>query len=517
VKLRRAALGAAIIISVGAAGAAGTVIAHSAPGAAKVTCLPSGSSYTHLRMPTPLATAGSLPSGASVPFFAQALNGAQCVPGATIWLAELSNVSSDTLSIPASQCGGQSELGTSPVACTTDSTGKVAMTYTVPTTVPPSGTFELAAVNSITHPTIDAIEWYLYELIYQFSTSPIAPNASLTGGQTVPETLTVSGVGGTPEKGFLVDLSLTSTASLPGTVMVGTTQLTSTPQGFLTDSNGNIQMTYLSPPTLPTTGIDTIHATSDTTSNPAVTMTASYDFAASDPVISVGDQAQVEGDAQPHIFANFDVTLSAPQSVPVSVQYITVCGIGDKTCMEDYLQTLKPHTLTIPAGATSAEISVKIYSYPADEPYNEGYFVQLLKPSTGVLGRSLGQGTILADDETTLNPILYIGDTGVVCGVAGNQTAYFTITLSSPETAPVTFNYASQDGSAIGGTDYDPVSGVATIPTGSTSVVIPVTILPNPVPGSGPKTYMLNITNPSAGTTIERPTGVGTILNWDGM
>jgi hypothetical protein len=212
------------------------------------------------------------------------------------------------------------------------------------------------------------------------------------------------------------------------------------------------------------------------------------------------------------------VTLNAPQTNTVSVKYITVCGIGDKTCKEDYLQSLEPtpHTVTFSPGQVSKRINLKMYSYPASEPYNEGFFIQLLNPTSGVLGRSMAQGTLLGDDETSLAPILYVGDTSVVCGTSGSQFAVFTVTLSSPETSDVTFNYASQDGSALAGTDYFPVTGVATIPAGSTSFHIQLTILPHTTAASA-KTYMMNITNPSAGTTIERPTGVGTILNWAGL
>src|SRR5580700_6820653 len=139
-------------------------------------------------------------------------------------------------------------------------------------------------------------------------------------------------------------------------------------------------MTYTVPATPPTSGIDTIVAQSDLNQYPAITATTSYDFSATDPMISVGDEAQVEGDAAPDILAEFDVTLSAPQTSTVTVKYLTVCGIGDKTCKEDYLQVLEPspHTVTFSPGQTSKEIIIKMYSYPASEPYNEGLFIQLL-------------------------------------------------------------------------------------------------------------------------------------------
>jgi len=526
---RRLAFAAAVtIVAAGVAGVAGSAVARSAPGVtnAAAPCTTPGSQYTHVRMnPAPIALAGSLQASQTVTWFAEALDGTLCVPDATIWMQDLSDVSGSVVGLPAAQCGGQSTLPAAasgrpgnPVACTTDSTGRVTMTYTTPSTIPDQGTVQITGANSNYRPNIVGTNWYLYEVIYQFSGSPIGPNGSLTAGQQVNETLQASGVGGTPAINFLVYLSFHSTAAQPGSVVVGTTPLTSTPQAFLTDSTASIQMTYTAPTSLSSSGIDTIYAQSDTNQQyPAITATTAYDFSATDPMISVGDEAQVEGDAAPDILGEFDVTLSAPQTNTVTVKYITVCGIGDKTCKEDYLQSLEPspHTVTFTPGSTSVRINIKMYSYPASEPYNEGLFIQLLNPSSGVLGRSIAQGTLLGDDETTLAPILYVGDTSVVCGASGTQFAEFTVTLSSPESSPVTFNYATQNGSAVAGTDYYAESGVATIAPGLTSYHIQVPILADNV-ASPTKTYMVNITNP-VGATIERPTGVGTILNWAGQ
>jgi Calx-beta domain len=516
---RRLAVAGAITVGIaGVGGGAGTLLAHSAASSTGASCAPAGTAYTHIRMsPGPIATAGSLTGGQSVNWFAQALDGTLCVPGATMYLFEVSSVKGDLMTVSAAQCGGKTQVTSTPIACIADSTGKVQVTYTAPTTIPDNGVNEVEAGDTPTHPHVNGIDFYLYEMIYTFSRSPIDPNGSMTAGQTQTETLQASGVAGNPEVGFKVYLSLKSTASHVGSATVGTTALTTQPKAFTTDSNGQINMTYKAPSTIPTTGIDTIFAGSGTTATPAVFQTASYDFAASDPVISIGDQAQVEGDTHPDILAEFNVTVSAPQTKAITLQYLTVCGIGDKGCKEDYLQSLEPtpRTLTIPAGQVSAKINIKMYSYVAEEPYNEGYFIQLLTPSFGVTGRELAQGTLLGDDETTTADILYIGDTAVVCGNSGTQFAEFTVTLSSPETGPVTFHYTTQDGSALAGTDYSAVSGTATIPAGDSSFHIQVPILAHPTAAST-KTFMVNISAPT-GATIERPSGVGTILNWVGQ
>jgi hypothetical protein len=432
-----------------------------------------------------------------------------------------SRVSGDLL-VPQSsaQCSGATQISINEVACTTDSTGKVYLTYTAPASLPDTGTVEVNAQNQSSHPSVSGHDWYLFEMVYQFSASPIAHSGTLAASQPVVDTLTASGVGGTPEQNDTVYLGFVSTASPAGSAKVGGTVLTSFPSAFKTDSSGQIQITYTAPATLPSSGVDTIKAGSSTSSTPNVFNATSYAFASATPMVSVGDVAQVEGDGAGSndpkgkgTYAEFNVTLSAPSTSSVTVSYITLCGVGDKTCQEDYLQTVWPktHSVTFNPGQTRAQINITIYSYSAVEAYPETYFVQLVNPSNAVLGRSVGTGTIIQDDETTSAQILYVGDTSVVRGESGTQFAEFTVTLALSLSSSVTFQYATANGTAISGTDYSPVSGTATIQPGSSSAHIQVPILPRT--SLGPTlTFTLTISNPS-GAVIERSVGTGSVLN----
>jgi hypothetical protein len=457
-------------------------------------------------MPDPIAAFGSLQAGQSSAFSAVALAGSRCVAGANINL----NLSGGpgSVAVPPNACGGANRLGGTAIACTTDSTGSVAMIFAAPSPLPDGGTVEVnAQAGSVT-----GHDWYLFEYVYRFSASPIAAGGSLAPDQQVPLTLRENGVDGTPTSSAAVYLALKSSASPGGSVLVQGVQLSSSPRAFALDSSGQIQLTYTAPSSPPSTGIDTIMAGSSTSSVPAVNSSTSYAFGSGYPTLSVGDIAQVEGDAQPHILAEFNVTLSAPQSTAVTVQYTTVCGVGDKSCGEDYLQTLPkaPRSITIPAGQVRGQINVRVYSYSAFEPYVETFFVQLANPVGAILGRSLGQGTIINDDETTTAEILYIGDVGVVRGTSGNQLAEFTVTLSSPSSGPVNFQYATQDGTAKSGIDYFAASGTATIAPGATSTHIQVPILGGSTSAT-PITFTATLGNAS-GATIERSSGTGTII-----
>ena len=206
-----------------------------------------------------------------------------------------------------------------------------------------------------------------------------------------------------------------------------------------------------------------------------------------------------DGPSEKGTFAEFNVTLSAPQTSPVTVQYLTVCGIGDKGCKEDYLQTLEPtpRSVTFAAGQVTQLIKVVFYNYPAPEPYNETMFIQLLNPSGAVLGRSFGNGTIIKDDESTSAVLLYVGDTGVVRSDSGTQFAEFSVTLALPASgSPVTFHYATSGGTAVSGIDYTAESGTATIAVGTSSAHIQVPILPDASPGAT-LTYTVTISGSS--------------------
>jgi hypothetical protein len=473
--------------------------------------------------PAPIAVFGSLQPDQSSSFFVEPLNGTRCVTGSVVYVNISSRVSGDLL-VPQSsaQCSGAAQISVNEVACTTDTTGKVYLTYTAPASLPDSGTVEVNAQNQSSHPSVSGHDWYLFEMVYQFSASPIAHSGTLAASQPILDTLTASGVGGTPEQNDTVYLSFVSTASPAGSANVGGTVLTSFPTAFKTDSSGQIQITYTAPATLPSSGVDTIKAGSSTSSTPNVFNATSYAFASATPMVSVGDVAQVEGDGAGSndpkgkgTYAEFNVTLSAPSTASVTVSYITLCGVGDKTCQEDYLQTVWPktHSVTFNPGQTRAQINITIYSYSAIEAYPETYFAQLVNPSNAVLGRSVGTGTIIQDDETTSAQILYVGDTIVVRGESGTQFAEFTVTLALSPSSPVTFQYATANGTAISGADYSPVSGTATIQQGSSSAHIQVPILPST--GLGPTlTFTLTISNPS-GAVIERSVGTGSVLNWN--
>jgi hypothetical protein len=464
----------------------------------------------------PIAPAGSLGPNQSVTFNLKVKNNGVADPGGPVYLSYNSPASGDSLTVAATQCGGVSQLGRTPVLCSANSAGQVPLTYKAPAEPPAQAVILFTAGNTATNPSISAVDHYLYATNYRFASSPIAAPGTLAANASVAVTLSAEDAADQGIPNDTVYLSFNKTSGGGSARITGGATLTSTPTLYQTSASGLIALTYTAPATLPSSGADAI-VVQDQHSSPQITNSDSYAFASSTPVISIGDATIVEGDVQPGTPADFTVTIQPVQATATTVQYITLCGIGDKGCEEDYVEVLTPATITIPAHASSAKILLRQFAYVganAGETYTEGWFIHLLNPSVGVLGRSVGEGLLLPDLENGKTKIadLYAGGAGLMPTPGSNEPMYFTVTLGAPLTSSVTFNYATSDGSALAGRDYIAASGSTSIAAGSTSAVIPVTLLDNAPPGSS-RSFTFTISNASGGVTIFTATGTGTVLS----
>lgn len=463
----------------------------------------------------PIAPAGSLGPSQAANFVLKVKNNGVADPGGTVYLAYTSGAAGDSTTVPAAQCGGTSQLGRTPLLCTANSAGQVALTYTAPAQPPAQAVVLFTAGNTANNPSVNAQDHYLYATNFRFTSSPIAKPGTLSANASVAVTLSVDDASDQGVPNGTVYLSFNPTTGGGTAKVTGGAALTRTPTLYRVNASGQIGLTYTAPAALASSGIDAIVA-QDLARSPQITNSTSYAFAASTPVISIGDSTIVEGDVKPGTPADFTVTISPVQATAVTLQYLTLCGNGDKGCEEDYIQVLKPTTITIPAHAASATILLRQFAYVganAGETYAEGWFMNIMNPSVGVVGRSVGEGLLLPDLEngkTTVDD-LYAGGAGLVPTPGQSEPIYFTVTLGGPLTSAVSFNYATANGSAIAGTDYTAASGSASIAAGKTSVVIPVTLLGNAPPASN-KTFTFTISNASGGITIYTASGAGTVL-----
>ena len=117
----------------------------------------------------------------------------------------------------------------------------------------------------------------------------------------------------------------------------------------------------------------------------------------------------------------------------------------------------------------------------------------------------------------TATPAIAVVGFTAMASTSGTTTGNFIVNLSNTSTSTVTVDYATANGTAVAGTNYQATSGTLTFAPGVTSATVPVTILASSAT-SGNSTVLLNLSNPvnstltttSATGTITYGTGTGT-------
>ena len=165
----------------------------------------------------------------------------------------------------------------------------------------------------------------------------------------------------------------------------------------------------------------------------------------SPPRLSIDDVTVEEG-----VRADFEVTLSAQSSLPVTVQYATVDG----TAIDGSDYTATSGTLTFSPGTKTRTIRVSTREDQAKEP-TENFTVELSNAEGATIGTGTGTGTgTITDDDEAALPSLRIEDTTVTEGGA----ASFTVKLSVESEDTVTVGFYTSDGTARAGSDYTAIT-----------------------------------------------------------
>ncbi len=106
-------------------------------------------------------------------------------------------------------------------------------------------------------------------------------------------------------------------------------------------------------------------------------------------------------------------------------------------------------------------------------------------------------------------PTLAIANTSVTAKTSGTTNALFPVTLSAASAAPVTVHYATTDGTAKAGANYQAASGTLTFAPGQTRQTISVPVAPESKPGPD-LTFSVQLSGPS-GATLGTSRAVATI------
>ena len=167
------------------------------------------------------------------------------------------------------------------------------------------------------------------------------------------------------------------------------------------------------------------------------------------PTLSVSGATGEEGGE-----AVFAVTLAGTTSLTVSVRYSTLEGTA--RAETDY--GTSTGSLTFAPGETSRTVSVALRDDVTDEP-DETFYLQLRSPVNATVVTDTGTGTIRDNDaEPSLS----------VTGGSGEEggTAAFKVALSGATDRDITVEYATSDGTAHAGDDYEAARGTLRFPRG---------------------------------------------------
>jgi ELWxxDGT repeat protein len=206
--------------------------------------------------------------------------------------------------------------------------------------------------------------------------------------------------------------------------------------------------------------------------------------------VSISDVTLSEGNAGSST-ASFVVQMAFPAGGPVTVGYATSNGSAKSGV--DYVGA--QGTLTILTGNSEQTLSVSVLGDIAAEP-NETFLVALTGASGAVVDDGLGQATILDDDGAGT---LQFDKASVSVNEVG--TAKVTVARLGSTKGAVSVGYATVDGTAEAGADYQAVAGTLSFKPGqrSQSISVPL-ILDTEVEGD--ETLLLRLFNATGGATL---------------
>ena len=215
------------------------------------------------------------------------------------------------------------------------------------------------------------------------------------------------------------------------------------------------------------------------------------------PELEISGGSAVEGES-----IGFIVTLSGSTERTVTVDFAT----SDGTAVAETDYRPAAGTLTFEPGEVAKTVEVSVIDDAIHEPA-EWFALALTNARNARLARFPARGTIQDDDA-----LLMIA--GASAGEASGRLEFVvTATGLVAGDAPATVNYATEDGTATAGTDYEPVSGTLTFTADHAEQVVAVPLVDDTVdePVETLAVVLTDATNAMIGTA----TAVGAIEDDD--
>ena len=320
---------------------------------------------------------------------------------------------------------------------------------------------------------------------------PLITSVVSTAGQT-----TIAGtLNSTPNTTFILDFYVNAVCDSSGNGE-GAKPFALNPQPVTTDANGSATFNVIVPASLPAGRILTATAT-DPTGNTS-------EFSPCSSTQTLGT-VHFEPAAYTVIEDIGSVRITAKRSGGIgtlTVQFSTLDGTAKAG--DDYVAT--SGSLTFLEGETTKTFDVSILNNAALE-IDESFIVALKNPDDPDTVGNPGIAAITLKDNSTL-PTLSINNVNTTEGSA----ATFTVTLGPPTGRTVTVNYSTAGGSAVGGKDFQAVSGTLTFGPGVTTRTIVVPGLEDAI-DEFIEEYEVNLTNPVNAGLLNGGDGIGRIID----
>ncbi len=225
------------------------------------------------------------------------------------------------------------------------------------------------------------------------------------------------------------------------------------------------------------------------------------------PTFSIDDVAHNEGNDGLTTYT-FTITRTGATAMSATVSFATVDGSAT-VAGNDYQSN--SGTITFPPNFDTAQFNVLVNGYTTVEP-DEAFTVHLSNPDNATILDADGTGTITNDDNS-----------GTFQFSAANYTvnesrptATITVTRTGSTSGAATIHYATSDGTATAGADYDSTSGDLNFANGDASKTFTVGII-NDTATEPNETVTLTLSTTSTGAVLGTPNPATlTIVDNDG-
>ncbi len=225
-------------------------------------------------------------------------------------------------------------------------------------------------------------------------------------------------------------------------------------------------------------------------------------------LVSIGDASAVEGNAGKGRSISFPITLDAPTTVNVTVDWMVQLGTASATDVKDFGGGFR--TATIRAGRVQAFANVVIYADALVES-DETFQIHILGASNASPDDHMAVGTVIDDDsESTATPILGAGGGSVHEGNSGTRQGKIWVTLSAPSLTQVAV-VATLTGAGVG-TYYKAFAKTLIFQPGQYKKPVVLTVYPNVLNG-GDQVVTLALSGATSGVNVMTPSAENTIVD----